>query len=159
MTVQLDVDHLRAGLRGLAGSDEPTETTMSLIDEGIVGDELMLIDGELAASSSGATFANVDPTTEEVLGRVADATPNDIDRAINAARRAFDNTTWSSDPEFRKHCLMQFHAAMARNADLLRATAVIEGGIAVRTTDMEDGFVKWQGEAASTTVAADAASC
>jgi len=27
------------------------------------------------------------------------------------------------------------------------------------TTDMEDGFVKWQGEAASTTVAADAASC
>jgi len=32
-------------------------------------------------------------------------------------------------------------------------------GCSVVSTDMEDGFVKWQGEAASTTVAADAASC
>ncbi len=32
-------------------------------------------------------------------------------------------------------------------------------GKTVFTTDMEGGFVKWQGEAASTTVAADAASC
>lgn len=135
MTAQLDVDHLQAGLRGLAGSAEPTEATMTLIDEGVTGDALMLIDGELVASSSGATFPNVDPTTEEVLGDVADATPEDLDRAISAARRAFDNTTWASDPEFRKHCLMQFHAAMVRNADLLRATAVIEGGIAVRTTN------------------------
>ena len=51
-----------------------------------------LIDGRLVESQSGATFPNVNPATEEVIGATADATAADMDRAIGAARRAFDET-------------------------------------------------------------------
>src|SRR5690606_18281869 len=50
-----------------------------------------LIDGKLVASASGATFETLNPATEEVLGVAADGTAADMDRAIGAARRAFDD--------------------------------------------------------------------
>ena len=46
---------------------------------------------------TGARFETVNPATEEVLGVVADATADDLDAAITAARRAFDETGWSTD--------------------------------------------------------------
>ena len=52
----------------------------------------MLIDGKLVEAADGKTFENVNPTTEEVLGHVADASTDDMHRAIAAARRAFDET-------------------------------------------------------------------
>ncbi len=54
----------------------------------------MLIDGKLVEAASGATYGNVNPATEEVAGEVADAGPDDMDRAIEASRRAFDETDW-----------------------------------------------------------------
>ena len=51
-------------------------------------DELMLIGGKLVSSRSGATFPNVNPATEETICAVPDATAEDIDEAISAARRA-----------------------------------------------------------------------
>ena len=51
----------------------------------------MLIDGKLVDGEAG-TFANMNPATEEVLGEVADASKADMHRAIDAARRAFDET-------------------------------------------------------------------
>ncbi len=134
MTVDIDVDSLKEGLRGLWGSHDPYDSTVKLLDQGVVGETRMLIDGQLVGSSTGATFENVDPTTEAVLGTVADASPDDVERAIAAARRAFDETDWSTNAEFRRQCLLQFHSALERNADLLRAIAVTETGIAVRTT-------------------------
>ncbi len=71
-----------------------------------------LIDGRLVDAESGATFANVNPATEEVIGVTADGDPADMDRAIAAARRAFDETDWSTDPAFRARCLRQLHEAM-----------------------------------------------
>ena len=56
------------------------------------GEQRMLIDGELVLADSGATFDNVNPATEEVLGQVADASTVEMHRAIDAARRAFDET-------------------------------------------------------------------
>ena len=56
----------------------------------------MLIDGKLAEGESG-TFTNINPATEEVLGEVADASKADMHRAIDAARRAFDETDWSTN--------------------------------------------------------------
>ena len=43
---------------------------------------------------------------------MADGTPEDMERAIAAARRAFDETDWSSDRAFRKHCLEQLKGAL-----------------------------------------------
>ncbi len=47
----------------------------------------MLIGGELVEAASGKRFDNVNPATEEVLGEVADASAEDMGRAIAAARR------------------------------------------------------------------------
>ena len=51
----------------------------------------MMIDGQLVEGGAG-TFTNINPATEEVLGEVADALKADMHRAIDAARRAFDET-------------------------------------------------------------------
>ena len=77
----------------------------------------MLVDGKLVEAASGKTFDNVNPATEEVLGPVADGSTEDMGRAIAAARRAFDETSWSTDHAFRSHCLRQLHEAMVSNAD------------------------------------------
>lgn len=67
----------------------------------------LFIDGELVPAASGKTYANINPATEEVLGEVADAGPEDMERAIAAARRAFDESDWASNHAFRLHCLTQ----------------------------------------------------
>src|SRR4029077_20786557 len=63
----------------------------------------LLIDGELVAGSAG-TFPTVNPATEEVLGMAADASADDMGRAIEAARRAFDDTDWSTNTALRGRC-------------------------------------------------------
>ena len=76
------------------------------------GEHRMLIDGKLVEAKSGKVFDNINPATEEILGQVADAGHYDVDEAIAAARRAFDETAWSTDKELRKHCLLQLQAAL-----------------------------------------------
>src|SRR5690606_21346629 len=87
----------------------------------------MLIDGKLVEGEAG-TFANVNPATEEVLGEVADASAADMARAIDAARRAFDETTWSTDKELRKRCLLQLHEALVAEQEQLREELILEVG-------------------------------
>jgi len=50
----------------------------------------MLIDGERVPAASGRTFDVMNPATGEVMARVPDAQAADVDRAVKAARRAFD---------------------------------------------------------------------
>jgi betaine-aldehyde dehydrogenase len=50
----------------------------------------MLIDGERVAAASGRTFDVMNPATGEVMAKVPDAQAADVDRAVKAARRAFD---------------------------------------------------------------------
>ena len=88
----------------------------------------MLIDGKLVESSTGRTFDNVNPATEEVIGQVADGSAEDMHRAIAAARRAFDETDWSTDREFRKHCLNQLQEALEAEKEELREQLVAEVG-------------------------------
>src|SRR5512143_2426218 len=49
-----------------------------------------LIDGDWAAAASGKTFDVMNPATDEVIAKVPDASAADVDRAVQAARRAFD---------------------------------------------------------------------
>ncbi len=100
----------------------------------LVGEARMMIDGELRDSSSGATFENVNPATEEVLGVVADGTAADMDAAIAAARRAFDAERWSTDLDFRLSCLRQLQAALEEEKEELRSELVAEVGTPVALT-------------------------
>ncbi|HVV08211.1 aldehyde dehydrogenase family protein [Amycolatopsis sp.] len=98
------------------------------------GEERMLVDGELTGSASGARYDNINPATEEVLGHTAAATAADMDRAIAAARRAFDETTWSTDHAFRARCLEQLDQALHDEQEALRAEIVAEAGAPITTT-------------------------
>ncbi len=55
----------------------------------------MLIGNEWGEATSGKTFDVENPATGEVIARVAEGGKEDIDRAVKAARRAFENPTWS----------------------------------------------------------------
>ncbi|CND61631.1 NAD-dependent aldehyde dehydrogenase [Mycobacterium tuberculosis] len=92
-------------------------------------DELMLIDGDLVESSSGRRFDNINPATEEVIGQVADGTPADADRAIAAARRAFDTTDWPTDREMRARALLQLQDALESERELYRQELIDETGM------------------------------
>jgi aldehyde dehydrogenase (NAD+) len=94
----------------------------------------LLIDGRLVPAADGGTFDNVNPATEEVIGVTADGTAADMDLAIQAARRAFDETGWSTDLGFRVRCLRQLQEALAKNAEELRSAIVAEIGTPVTLT-------------------------
>ncbi len=97
-------------------------------------EERLLIDGTLVPASGGATFDNVNPATEQVLGVAADGTPADMDAAIAAARRAFDETAWSTDVGFRVRCLRQLSDALTAHVEELRTTTVAEVGAPISLT-------------------------
>jgi acyl-CoA reductase-like NAD-dependent aldehyde dehydrogenase len=88
----------------------------------------MFIGGDLVEADSGKRFQNVDPATEEVLGEVADASAADMRRAIDAARRAFDETDWSTDHKFRQRCLEQLQEALEAEQEEIREELILEAG-------------------------------
>ncbi|HZM69661.1 MAG TPA: aldehyde dehydrogenase family protein [Candidatus Cryosericum sp.] len=58
----------------------------------------LFIDGQWTDAASGATFTTVNPATEEAITEVAEGGAADIDRAVQAARRAFDSGPWGKMP-------------------------------------------------------------
>ena len=94
----------------------------------------MLIDGKLVESETGRQFDNVNPATEEVMGGTADGTRADMERAVAAARHAFDHTDWSRDGEARAAGLRQLQAALEAEREELRSELVAEVGSTVLST-------------------------
>lgn len=88
----------------------------------------LFIDGELVAAASGATYPNINPATEEPMGEVADAGPEDMDRAIVAARRAFDETDWSTNHALRHRCLQQLKEGLLAQVDDFKQQIAAETG-------------------------------
>src|SRR3984885_14246495 len=97
-------------------------------------EQRMLVDGELVESDTRKTFDNVDPATEEVLGQVADGSSADMLRAIDGARRAFDESDWSTDRALRTHCLSQLQDALEKEREELREELILEVGCPRMTT-------------------------
>lgn len=52
----------------------------------------------LFLNKKGKSFETVDPRTEEVITEIAEATKEDVDIAVKAARQAFDNGPWPRMP-------------------------------------------------------------
>ena len=55
----------------------------------------MFIDGKWVPAASGKTFPVYNPATGEVMAQVAEGDREDIDRAVKAARKAFESGPWS----------------------------------------------------------------
>ncbi|MET7770028.1 aldehyde dehydrogenase family protein [Nocardia sp. NPDC005366] len=87
----------------------------------------LLINGRLLEGRAG-TFANINPATEEVIGEVTDGSKADMHLAIDAARRAFDETGWARDHAFRRRCLLQLHDAVEAEKEQLREELILEAG-------------------------------
>ena len=96
--------------------------------EMILAEERLLIGGQLRPASGGRTYDNINPATEQVIGVAADATAEDMDAAIGAARAAFDEGSWAADPAARARCLRQLHEALIRHAPEVRAAIRAEVG-------------------------------
>ncbi|OBH54234.1 aldehyde dehydrogenase [Mycobacterium mantenii] len=91
-------------------------------------DRRVLIDGQLLAAQDGHSFPSVNPANGSVVGYAPDATTADAEKAIAAARRAFDTTAWSTDVDFRIKCLDQLHAALLERSEELRELTIAEAG-------------------------------
>ncbi|MBX3561032.1 MAG: aldehyde dehydrogenase family protein [Sphingomonas sp.] len=75
----------------------------------------LFIGGEWVDSTHGETIAVFDPSTGREIARVADASDADVDRAVAAARMAFDDGRWSGLPPYRRQRIIE------KLADLLEA--------------------------------------
>ncbi len=94
----------------------------------------MLIDGALVEAEGGRTYENINPATEQSIGSVADASAADMERAIRAARRAFDESDWANDKVLRKRCLLQLREALGEHREALREQIVGEVGAPIALT-------------------------
>ncbi|MCO1656399.1 aldehyde dehydrogenase family protein [Pseudonocardia humida] len=90
----------------------------------------LLIDGARVDAADGRTFATVDPSTEEVLAQVAHASAADVDRAVTAARKAFDaSSPWSRmTPRDRSHLLWRVGDLIEAHADELAQLEALDNG-------------------------------
>jgi len=108
----------------------------------------LYIDGRFREARSGARYENIDPATEEAIGSCADAGPEDMEEAIAAARRAFDESDWSHDVALRKRCLEQLHEGLVAEKEHLRLQTVREVGSPIQLTygpqmDSVIGDMQW----------------
>ena len=88
----------------------------------------LFIDGQWTASSSGATRTVFCPADQSEVGVVSEATAEDVERAILAARRAFDSRVWADTPAAERgdFLLRVADALQERKAQLL--SSVTNGG-------------------------------
>lgn len=73
----------------------------------------LLINGRFVDAASGKTFPTLDPRTGDVIAHVAEGEAEDINRAVSAARKAFDEGPWPKMTPYERSCIL------FRFADLL----------------------------------------
>lgn len=76
----------------------------------------------------GKTFEVINPSTEEVICSVAEATEKDVDIAVAAARKAFNGPWRKETPENRGKLLVKLADLFEKNADLLAAVEALDNG-------------------------------
>jgi aldehyde dehydrogenase (NAD+) len=98
----------------------------------------MWIDGAWSDASTGARYGVPNPATEETVGTAPDAGVEDMDRAIGAARRAFDEGPWPrSSKDERARALLRIADAMERRKEEMRALLMAEVGATHLTHGMQ----------------------
>ncbi len=80
----------------------------------------MFINGEWVSSKSNKTFAVYDPSTEDVIAQVPDANADDVNRAVAAAKTAFEDGPWATTtPVDRGRVLFRLAAKIRENQAML----------------------------------------
>src|SRR5256714_11018550 len=107
---------------------------MAVAADQIVRDKLY-IGGEWVDPTSDQTIDVISPATEEVIGRIPEGTPEDVDRAVAAARAAFE--VWSQTPiEVRADACAGIAAKLAERGDELASLIATELGMPLALSKM-----------------------
>ncbi|XP_057417961.1 benzaldehyde dehydrogenase, mitochondrial-like [Lotus japonicus] len=106
------------GGNGYLGATLSKYSTASAVEEPIkpgveVEHTQLLIDGNFVDAASGKTFPTLDPRTGEVIAHVAEGNSEDVNRAVAAARKAFDEGPWPKMTAYERQRIM------LRAADLI----------------------------------------
>lgn len=112
------------------------------------------VDGAFVDALDGATFDSLAPATGRPIAAVAACSQADVDRAVAAARAAFDRGDWSrTDPGERKQVMLRFADLIEANADELALVEAVDAGKPIadcRGFDLPDVLhtIRWYAEAA-----------
>ena len=98
----------------------------------------LLIDGRRIPSSSGRTFKSLNPATEEVIATIAEGNEADVDRAVAAARRAFEGPWRTMRAAERGHLLLKWAELLKRHADEIIEIESLDGGKPISATTRQD---------------------
>src|SRR5262249_47974504 len=94
----------------------------------------ILIDGEWLDAASGKTFASINPATGELLAHVAEGDAADIDRAVKAARRAFEGPWARWKPFERQQLLLRIADLVDAHFDELSVLDTLDMGAPISRT-------------------------
>jgi phenylacetaldehyde dehydrogenase len=112
-------------LRSIAPQLQPSSSVKEFIGK----KPRLLINGEWIAARAGQTIAVFDPATGKEIGRVAEAGPEDVDRAVAAARAAFESGPWPEMlPAAREALLWKLAELIEQHAGELAETESIDNG-------------------------------
>lgn len=99
----------------------------------------LLIDGKFVNSASGETFETINPVTEEPIAKVQRAGKEDVDRAVAAARKAFDKGPWRKySGQQRADCLFKLSDLVKKNAEELAMLEALDNGKPVEVAKVAD---------------------
>ena len=99
----------------------------------------LLIGGEWREALSGKTFETINPATEQVIANVAEGDAADVDLAVKAARKAFDDGPWSRmDARDRGKLINKLADLIEKNFDELSALETLDNGKPIRDARAAD---------------------
>jgi len=99
------------------------------------------INNEFVPGVDGRTFEVINPSTEEVITSVHEATEKDVDIAVAAARKAFEGTWKQTTPEQRGKYLVKLADLIEENKDLLAAVESLDNGKSITMARADVGAV------------------
>src|SRR6516165_5754325 len=99
----------------------------------------LLIDGAWVNAASGKTFPVYDPSTGEVMVQVAEADAADVDKAVKAARKAFDEGPWPRmSPSERGRALWKLADLIEQHLEEFATLEALDNGKPVTVARMAD---------------------
>ena len=102
----------------------------------------MLIDGEWVDSSDGGSFESFNPATGEAWAVIPEATAADVNRAVEAAHRAFSEGEWAKAlPTARGKYLRRLADLLAEHSELLGRTETIDTGKMLKETRWQAKYI------------------
>ncbi|KAJ6686766.1 ALDEHYDE DEHYDROGENASE-RELATED [Salix purpurea] len=89
----------------------------------------LLINGQFVDAASGKTFPTLDPRTGEVIAHVAEGDVEDVNRAVSAARKAFDEGPWPRMTAYeRSRIILRFADLLEQHTDEIAALETWDNG-------------------------------